>query len=106
MNNCDTSVEFGENYQLFCKETEEDIFMNNAYNGFYINVYLDYPRFNYKRIFRFTYAILNILRFVRLIWCVEFQYTTLKDDSVPLVFICDYRKGVSLRDRYYSYRNR
>ena len=59
---CDTIVEFG-NYQLFCGEWEKDKFINNTYNGvIFINVFVNYLVFNYKRAFRFVYTVVNLYR--------------------------------------------
>ena len=58
---CDTIVEFG-NYQLFCDEEDKNDYVNDTYDRFYIQVYVNYPNFNYKRAFRFLYTVINLYR--------------------------------------------
>ena len=58
---CDTIVEFG-NYQLFCEEDKKDEFINNAYDHFEVDVYVNYPKFTYKSAFRFLYTVINLYR--------------------------------------------
>ena len=58
---CETVVKFG-NHQLFCEEYEKYKFINGKYEYFFIHVYLNYPKFNYKRAFRFLYTVLNLYR--------------------------------------------
>ena len=73
---CDTVVKFG-NYQLFCQEDEKDEFINNTYEQFYIQMYVNYPKFTYKRAFRFLYTMLNLYRD-----CKQIDYMSLNTTNV------------------------
>ena len=60
LEDCDTVVKFG-NYQLLCDEDDED-FINDTYEYFFIQVFVNYPQFTYKKAFRFLYTVLNLYR--------------------------------------------
>ena len=61
LKDCDTIVEYG-NYQLFCEACSKRDIISDEYWYLYIRVFVNYPKFNYKRAFRFVYAMLNIFR--------------------------------------------
>lgn len=87
---CDTVVKFG-NYQLFCLESDKDEFINNIYDYFLINVYVNYPVFNYKRAFRFLYTVINIYRMDVHINSISFY-----------PYAKDYVTGLNFRFHYYA----
>ena len=83
---CDTIIKFG-NYQLFCKyKWEKDEFINDTYNHVYIQVYVNYPKFNYKRAFRFLYTVLNLYRIYEQINWMTFIPITDNDYIIQLNF--------------------
>ena len=57
-----TILDFG-NYQFFCEEENKNDYLNDIYRDFYICAYVNYPKFSYKRAFRFVYTMLNIFKF-------------------------------------------
>ena len=74
---CETVIKFGD-YQLFCLESDKDEFINDIYKykHFQIQVYLNYPKFNYKRAFRFLYTVLNLYKFYKQIAWISFSPIT------------------------------
>ena len=70
-----TKVKFGD-YQLFCEDYERFGFIDNTYNFVYIQVFVNYPKFTYKRTFRFLYSILNICRISSNIFKLYLRHTT------------------------------
>ena len=72
---CETVVKFGD-YQLFCSKSDKDEFINNTYKRFQIQVYLNYPKFNYKRAFRFLYTVLNLYKYYKQIAWMSFTPIT------------------------------
>ena len=99
---CETVVKFG-NYQLFCQENEEDVYTNDIYHDLYINVYVNYPKFNYKRAFHFLYTLLpNLYRMDRHIKYIRF--CPFNDDYVTtLYFWFNFLDGI--RFVYYNRTN-
>ena len=77
MKKCETVIKFGD-YQLFCLESNKDEFINDTYKykHFQIQVYLNYPKFNYKRAFRFLYTVLNLYKFYKQIAWISFTPIT------------------------------
>ena len=69
-----TVVKFG-NYQLFCEEDKVE-YINDIFKRFYIQVYVNYPEFSYKRAFRFIYTMLNIFRLDKHITWLTFKPIT------------------------------
>ena len=69
-----TKVKFGD-YQLFCEDYERFKFIDNTYDFVYIQVFVNYPKFTYKRTFRFLYSILNIFR-ISDIFTLYLRHTT------------------------------
>ena len=69
-----TKVKFGD-YQLFCEDYERFGFIDNTYDFVYIQVFVNYPKFTYKRTFRFLYSILNICR-ISDIFTLYLRHTT------------------------------
>ena len=70
-----TKVKFGD-YQLFCEDYERFGFIDNTYEFVYIQVFVNYPKFTYKRTFRFLYSILNIFRISKQIFTLYLRHTT------------------------------
>ena len=85
MKRCDTVVKLG-NYQLFCRECEKDEFINNTYEHFFIYVFVNYPKFSYKRAFRFLYTMLNLYKNSKLINGMSFNLNTTNDYVIELIF--------------------
>ena len=69
-----TILDFG-NYQLFCDDCIEDIYINDTYQDFLICVYANYPKFSYKRAFRFVYTMLNIFKIDEHFHSIRFEPT-------------------------------
>ena len=82
---CDTVVKFGD-YQLFCEEYLKDKYTNNIHSYFYINVYVNYPEFTYKRTFRFLYTMLNLYKNSKLINRMSFNLNTTNGYVIELNF--------------------
>ena len=82
-----TILDFG-NYQLFCDDCIEDIYINDTYKDFYICVYANYPKFSYKRAFRFVYTILNIFKIDEHFHSIRFEPTKqhTKDMEIGLIY--------------------
>ena len=92
---CNTVVKFG-NYQLFCAESKKDNFINNTYSYFYINAYVNYPEFTYKRTFRFLYTMLNLYKYCKEITWMAFKAIT---TDLKLQF------GLFINHIYFNYNN-
>ena len=84
---CETVIKFGD-YQLFCLESNKDEFINDTYKykHFQIQVYLNYPKFNYKRAFRFLYTMLNLYRIYEQINWMDFEPIATNDYVIELTF--------------------
>ena len=85
----DTVVKFG-NYQLFCKKYNKDSYINDTYIQFYIQVFVNYPKFNYKRAFRFLYTVLNLYKIGEQIGWMNFKPITANDYNIQLNFSFDF----------------
>ena len=89
LSNCDTAVKFGE-YQVFCKDREQDRFINNIYEGyFYIYVYLNYPKFSYKKAIHFVYnTVYNIIKISKNVDYLSLRFkSTTEDDDIYFLWI-------------------
>ena len=86
---CKTIIEFG-NYQLFCEEGDEDKFINITFDedgeDLFISVFVNYPKFNYKRAFRFLYTMLNLYRIYEQINWMDFEPIATNDYVIELTF--------------------
>ena len=89
-----TVAKFGD-YQLFCPEWEKKGYINSDYYQVYINVYLNYPKFTYKRAFRFLYYILDIFKLINHVDSLNF-YHTIHDNTENLQFYNEY-DGIKMR---------
>ena len=86
MKYCDTIIKYG-NYQLFCEDHSKNyFFIKDDYMYLYISVFVNYPKFNYKRAFRFVYAMLNIFRLDKHITHMHFEPTSEHHISAGLIF--------------------
>ena len=74
LKDCETVVKVGD-YQLFCKEYEK--YENETYEWFFIQVFVNYPNFNYKRAFRFIYTVINLYRIDKQITQMNFKPITI-----------------------------
>ena len=89
LSNCDTAVKFGE-YQVFCKDRNQDRIINNIYEGyFYIYVYLNFPKFSYKRAMHFVYdTVYNIIKINKNIDYLSLRFeSTTEDDDIYFLWI-------------------
>ena len=86
---CNTVVKFGD-YQLFCDEDDEDEFINDRYDWVYINVFVNYPEFTYKRALRFLSTVLNLFRIDEQINWMTFEPITTDDYIIQLEFGTEY----------------
>ena len=86
MKYCETIVEFGD-YQLFCKDDERLSYTTGAYDDLFIQVFVNYPKFNYKRAFRFVFTVLNLYRIDEQFRWIVFTPSTANDyDDTQLQF--------------------
>ena len=79
---CSTVVKFGD-YQLFCFENEKnniDEYIIDHYLN--IHVYVNYPKFTYKRAFRFLYTLLNLYKIGK-----QIRFMNLPTTDIYLNFI-------------------
>ena len=88
---CNTVVKFGD-YQLFCKERDKDKYINDRYDWVYINVFVNYPEFTYKRVLRFLYTVLNLYRFYKQINWMTFEPITTDDYIIQLEFGTEFNR--------------
>ena len=97
---CNTVVKFGD-YQLFCEEYHKDEFINDTYDYFFIQVFVNYPQFTYKRVFRFLYTlVLNIYKLDRHIDFIDFE--PLADDYVTKLYFWFHVRRNEIKFEYYN----
>ena len=96
---CHTVVKFGD-YQLFCDEEDKNEYMNGNYGYFYLNVYVNYPKFSHKEALRFVFSVINIFKiddnFIEKIFFNQSQFLK----NVSLTFLRNFRENAIIFSDY------